>query len=59
MDCRSERLRGTVSHAAVCACAPPPLFESGGMPWKEHLYALEREHGLPEACVKFVLSKTR
>merc|ERR1719333_1827319 len=29
-------------------------FEQGGMPWKEHLYELERQHGV-EPTVKFVL----
>jgi len=29
-------------------------FEQGGMPWKEHLYELERQHGV-EPTVKFVI----
>eukprot|EP00239_Pterosperma_sp_CCMP1384_P004963 CAMPEP_0197844618 /NCGR_PEP_ID=MMETSP1438-20131217/1619_1 /TAXON_ID=1461541 /ORGANISM="Pterosperma sp., Strain CCMP1384" /LENGTH=355 /DNA_ID=CAMNT_0043455531 /DNA_START=107 /DNA_END=1177 /DNA_ORIENTATION=- len=29
------------------------LFESGGMPWKQHLYELEREHSV-DPLVKFV-----
>jgi uncharacterized UPF0160 family protein len=35
------------------------LFSSGGMPWKSHLYELEKQHGLDDAndtkLVKFVL----
>lgn len=32
------------------------LLESGGMPWRDHVYALEREMGIPRS-IRFVLFK--
>jgi len=41
--------RGTVHGSGQVLC-----FESGGMPWKEHLYALERQHSV-DPLVMFVM----
>ena len=41
--------RGTVHASGQVLC-----FESGGVPWKEHLYALERQHSV-DPLVMFVM----
>ena len=41
--------RSTVHSSGQILC-----FESGGMPWKSHLYELERQHGV-DPLVMFVL----
>lgn len=39
---------------AIHPCGQVLKFENGGMPWREHLYSLEREAGI-EGLIKFVV----
>jgi uncharacterized UPF0160 family protein len=57
LPARDEVEKALLARASVHPCAQILCFESGGMPWKEHLYALEREHGISgdSSLVMFVL----
>ena len=54
LPARDEVEKALLARGSVHASEQVLCFESGGMPWKEHLYALEREHGVT-TLVKFVL----
>lgn len=54
LPARDEVEKALLARAEVHPCAQVMCFPNGGMPWKGHLYELEREHGVTE-LIKFVL----
>lgn len=54
LPARDEVEKSLLARASVHPCEQILCFGGGGMPWKEHLYALEREHGIT-TLIKFVL----
>jgi len=56
LPARDQVEKALLARESVDACGKVLCFESGGMPWKGHLYSLEKEHGIEgDALVKFVL----